>query len=301
MFELYLQYEYWFAALQLLLAMLGMGATLRFSDFRDVFIQPKAVSLGLFIQTFAVPFLGYVFISLISLPIGLAVGVVLIAAIPGGTVSNIFTHFAKGNTALSIAITTVTTLACLISTPIILKLLISEFLPSDFSMPVERIAMDIGLYLLLPLLVGMLILHFQPKLADRVAVIGVRGSLGVIVLIVVGSLGSGRLDLAAFGFGNLLVTCSFAIGITLFAWLLSVLFKVDKASATAIEMEVAVRSINLALLINASLFPAHSSQGELGNVVLFTLLVYGGFQLMLGGGLIAWRSRVNGGRLVGAT
>ena len=203
MAEFYVQHEYWFAAMQLILAMLGMGATLTGRDFRDVVREPLAVSLGTVIQIVAVPLTVFLFLRLFDVHAGVAVGIALIAAIPGGTVSNIFTFFARGNSALSISITAFTTLMCLLSTPLILSLLISEYLPADFTMPRAQIVREIGLTLLLPLVVGMLYLYFYPRSAPTLSKWSIRGSLLGILLIVLGSAIAGRLDVVAFGYSNI--------------------------------------------------------------------------------------------------
>jgi len=94
---IYLQYEYWFAAIQLILAMLGMGATLTIGDFKSVLSEPKAFGVGTLIQILLIPLIALLFINTTNLVGGVAVGIALIAAIPGGTTSNIFTYMAKGN------------------------------------------------------------------------------------------------------------------------------------------------------------------------------------------------------------
>ena len=205
MAEFYLLHEYWFAAVQLILAMLGMGATLTGKDFRDVIREPLAVSLGTAIQLLAVPVTAFLFLRFIGVADGVAVGIALIAAIPGGTVSNIFTFFARGNSALSISITAITTLACLVSTPFILSLLISEYLPADFTMPRGQIVSEIALTLLLPLAIGMLYLYLYPRTAPILSKWSIRGSLLGILLIVLGSAAAGRLDITAFGYDNILL------------------------------------------------------------------------------------------------
>lgn len=83
--------------------------------------------------------------------VGRVSGMALIAAIPGGTTSNIFTYMARGNTPLSILITGITTVACLLTTPLILSLIITQYLPTDFTMPTGKIIIEIALTLLLPL------------------------------------------------------------------------------------------------------------------------------------------------------
>jgi bile acid:Na+ symporter, BASS family len=160
MLEFYLSNEYWFAATQLILAMFGMGATLTPKDFKDVFVEPLAVTAGTVIQLATVPLATFVFLSAFDINAGVAVGIALIAAIPGGTASNIFTFFARGNAALSISITAITTLLCILTTPFILGILINQYLPADFVMPSAKIMREISLTLLVPLTAGMIFYYF---------------------------------------------------------------------------------------------------------------------------------------------
>jgi len=292
MVTLYIEYEYWFAAAQLILAMLGMGATLRPTDFLAVARSPKAVAIGTGIQIILVPAVAYAFIQFSGAGAGIAVGIALIAAVPGGTISNVFTHLARGNTPLSISITTLTTLACLVTTPIIMGLLITEYMPANFTMPRARIAQEITLCLLLPLLSGMLFLKLLPAAAQHFSNLCVRASLLVIALIAAGSLGSGRLDISAFGLGNVALIVLFMLTlVTLGAWLPKLL-GLARADITAIEMEVVIRSINLGLMLKVSLFPAVAGQVDpIGDAVLFSLLLFGGLLLLVGIPLVGLRRR----------
>ncbi|MEM8500226.1 MAG: bile acid:sodium symporter family protein [Pseudomonadota bacterium] len=282
MFEFYLQHEYWFAAIQLGLAMLGMGATLAVSDFFKVLASPKAVTIGLLLQLCAVPLLAFLFISVFGLNSGIAIGIALIASIPGGTTSNVFTYLAGGNTPLSITITGVSTLACLFTTPFILQWLTAGAMPADFSMPVGQIAFEIGVCLLIPLFVGMLIHRYHPNNAQWVAKWGVRASLFVILLIVIGASGSGRLDIDAFGGRNIAYIIGFTALLVLLGAGVPRLLGLANRDATAIEMEVVVRNTNLGILVNASLFPTMAGNvSGIGGTVLLALLLYGGMQLLL--------------------
>lgn len=285
--EFYVEHEYWFAATQLILAMLGMGATLTGKDFRDVVREPLAVSLGTIVQIVAVPLTAFLFLRLLGVHDGVAVGIALISAIPGGTTSNIFTFFARGNSALSISVTAITTLACLISTPLILSLLISGYLPADFSMPKTQIIREIALTLLLPLAMGMLYLYLYPRSAPVLSKWSIRGSLLGILLIVIGSGLAGRLNLEAFGSGNLLLVLLFTVSLSLMAYLVPRLMRLSRPDSIAIEFEVIVRNVNLGVLIKASIFPAAASAtAQLGDMVLFTLLLYGALQMLVGAVLI---------------
>jgi BASS family bile acid:Na+ symporter len=141
--------------------------------------------------------------------------------------------------------------------------------------------------LLAPLGLGMLLLKFFPKPAPVISAWCIRASIFGIFMIVVGSIIAGRLDAEAFGFNNVLIVCFFIIALHFSAWLVGKLANLSAADSTAIEMEVVVRNINLGFLIKASIFPAVIGQIDpIGNMVLFTLLLYGGVQLIIGGGII---------------
>lgn len=291
-FDFYIAHEYAFAATQLFLAMLGMGATLTPRDFLEVVRDPRGFSVGIVLQLVGVPLLALLFMLLLSLEPGVAVGLALCAAIPGGTVSNIFTYLARGHVALSIALTAVATIACLVSTPLILGWLIAEHMAADFVMPAGRIALEIAIYLMFPLLLGMLILRFAPAAAPRVSRYGIRGSLFVILLIVIGALGAGRLDLVVFGVPNIVTVLAFILVLAVLSALLPALLRLSRSDARTINIEITVRNTNLALLIKASLFPAVVGVADpLGDAVLFTILLYGGLMLILGFAMIAYYRR----------
>ena len=294
MSEFYLTNEYWFAVIQLVLAMLGMGATLTFKDFREVLIEPKAVTVGCLAQLLLIPLVAYLFVLTFGMTGGVAIGVALIAAIPGGTSSNVFTYLARGNIALSICITGITTLLCLVSTPFFLDLTAGHLMPENFVMPTATIVTEIALTLLLPLLIGMLILNFAPKYAPLVAKFGIRGTLLFLLFIVIGSLSAGRLSLDAFGWTNVGLIVLLMAVFLLSGLLASKVFGLPRADGVAMECEIVVRNVNLGILIKASLFPAVIGQADaVGDMVLFTLLLYGGVQMLFAGGMIAVNRRFN--------
>ena len=286
----YLDYEYWVAVVQLVLAMLGMGAGLRVADFQKVVLQPKAVNTGLLMQLVIVPLTGLVFILATDLPSGIIIGIAIIAAIPGGASSNIFTFMARGNVPLSISITALTSVACLATTPLILDFLIAEYMPDSFTMPTLRVALEIGLCLLLPLLLGMAFLRRFPACAVRFSTVCVRGSLLGIVMIAAGSIGSGRLNIANTPTADLVTLLGFIIGLTIIGIGLTKAFGLAQEDNTAIEMEVVVRNINLGFLLKVSLLPLVAGEvNAVADMVLLSLLLYGSWQLVMGVVFIVWR------------
>lgn len=292
MFDFYVRHEYWFAAVQLVLAMLGMGATLTPADFARVFAAPRGFVTGMALQLLLVPAAAYGFIVLIGGSPGVAIGLAICAAVPGGSVTNIFTYLARGNVPLSIALTGITTALCLVTTPLILELLVSPYLPVQFEMPAAQIATEIALALLLPLAAGMLYLRMFPASAPQLSRWCVRGALVVIALIVAGALGAGRLDVGRFGLANVGWVLAFIALLATVSSVVPQLLRSPRRDVIAINIEVTVRNTNLGLLIKASLLPAAVGVGDpVGDQALFTILVYAGCGLAFSGALIPWHRR----------
>ena len=108
------------APIALALLMLGLGASLTFRDFLSVFKHPKDFFIGFVCQLIILPLVGYSLIIILKVPIELALGVMLIAAAPGGVTSNVLTKFADGDVALSISLTAFMSLVSIISVPFII-------------------------------------------------------------------------------------------------------------------------------------------------------------------------------------
>lgn len=279
----YTSNEYWFAVFQLVTAMFGMGAALTISDFRKVFSQPLPATCGTLIQLVFVPLFSWFFIVAMDLSPGMAIGIALIASVPGGSSSNIFTYFAKGNVTLSISITIITTTACLFTTPFVLNLLAVDHMPSNFEMPTLEIVREIAFTLLTPLLLGMAVLKATPQIATQISRWSIRASVMGLIMITVGSATSGRLDIEKFGHANLLAMLLFVTLLVLVGWLLPRLIRLKRSDSVAIELEVVVRNVNLGIMLKALLFPVIIGTGnQIGDTVLFCLLIYGAAEMTLG-------------------
>jgi BASS family bile acid:Na+ symporter len=209
------------------------------------------------------------------------VGFILIAAMPGGSLSNIYTHLGRGNVALSLALTGVMTLLALVTTPLIMRLMAGDYLPPEITMPVGAVMREIFLFLLIPFGIGMgLGRLLRDETAHRGSKWVVRVSLVVLVVLVVGSLGSGRIDFSRY---------SWEIPLAVFLYCLIVqviilrgsqyVLKFSSRDATALGIESSMKNVNLAVLLAASLFGLEGKNAEYGAGVLFVLLLYGGISL----------------------
>lgn len=279
----YAAYEYPVAFAQLFLAMLGMGALLTPQDFLLEIKKPKGLVIGFGFQWLLVPLIAYVLGGLLPIPAGIAVGLIFVAAVPGGTLTNILTLFGRGNIALSIALTSITTVAALATTPLLLKLLAHQYLPDNFSMPVGLIARDIFGSLIIPLVLGMMIksrttTYYAAQFSKWV----IRLSLMLILVIVVGSAGSGRLSADAYGVMGVAALVIFAVAIQASAVLASKVLGLTSGDGLAITVEATFRNISLAIAVKATVFPAQPGVLDpIGDAVLFVALLYGGISMFM--------------------
>ena len=156
------------APVLLALIMLGLGLELTINDFKRVLLKPKDFFVGFFCQIVLLPVIAFGLIKFLNTPIEIAIGVMIIAAAPGGVTSNVLTKFANGDVALSISLTAVVSLISVISVPFIvftsIKLLNYDLASNSISM--FSIAIKMFLVVTLPVIIGMLIRRFATNFVD---------------------------------------------------------------------------------------------------------------------------------------
>ena len=273
MFDFYPAYEYHFAQVQLVCFMLAMGANLSLGDFGLVLRQPRSAIAGLVMHLLVIPWLAVLIDVVMELPEGVAVGLILTAAMPGGAMSKLFSYLGRGNAALSITLTVLSTMATLVTVPLMLQLLAGPYLPADFTMPVGQVIFDMTLCMLLPLAAGMVIHRRLPEQRAAIARWCVRVGLVVVAAMIVCSFGSGRIRPGMFGWAVPVAIIVFCIAGQQLAMLPFYIFRWPRADRMAVGIEVTMRNMNLALLLTASLFPQDNA---LGGGVLFVVLFYAG-------------------------
>ncbi len=269
--------ETWIVPAQLILAMFGMGATLSVRDFALIFRYPVGLCIGLGLQLILVPLVALAFIEILGMSPGWALGLLLIAVVPGGATSNLFTFLARGNVPLSIAVTLTTTLVCMVTIPTILSLTASSYLPADFQMPVGQMIIDIIRCLLVPVAAGMIVYRKWPGRADQVARWSVRASLLLMLLVAIAAFGSGRMEIAEYGFGPPLAIVAFGVTLALVVPQLCRLANRFDDDTTTLSIEVVIRNTAIALLLVQFFFSGQPEQGH----VLYTCLFYAGLSGLL--------------------
>ena len=152
-----------YISLLLGIIMLGMGMTLRTEDFKFAFLKPVPIIIGVVLQFLVMPALGFALAVFLKLPPEIAAGVVLVGACPGGTASNVMVYLSHGNVALSIAMTTISTLLAPLLTPWLILLYAQRWLPINPA----KLFLSIITIVLFPVVLGLLIKTLLPKLADK--------------------------------------------------------------------------------------------------------------------------------------
>ena len=168
------------APIALALIMLGLGASLTVKDFTRVASNPKDFFIGMFCQLVLLPIVAYFLIIILKTPVELALGVMLIAAAPGGVTSNVLTKFANGDVALSISLTAIISLISIISVPFIVFKSAELLEITEISKDISMIGISTKMFLVvtLPVIIGMLIRKFatnfvmsKSQIIERISVL----------------------------------------------------------------------------------------------------------------------------------
>lgn len=170
------QYEQALSAIIVFFVMLGMGASLTLGDFGRALRQPHGMAIGLACQFGIMPLLGFTLVTLLDLPDAVAIGVLIISCMPGGTTSNMFTYFARGNLALSVLMTVASTVCGVVAIPLLLSFYAGAL---DLKIPHENIVVVLVI-LMVPVAIGMLIRRYSERAGAITEKVG--ATLGVFFI-----------------------------------------------------------------------------------------------------------------------
>ncbi|MFC4726609.1 bile acid:sodium symporter family protein [Coralloluteibacterium thermophilus] len=230
--------------------MLGLGLGLAGEDFRRIARYPRAVLVGLALQVLVLPWAAFALALLFGLPPALAVGLMLLAASPGGATANIYSHLARGDVALNITLTAINSLLCLVTLPIVLNLALGYFMGSGQYVPppVSKVV-EVALVIVLPVALGMGLRRLAPGFAARAErPIRVASVLVLALLIVAAVAQSWQVLLAhvaAVGLACLLFNLvSMGVGYGAPRAL-----RLPRGQAIAISMEIGIHNGTLAIFI----------------------------------------------------
>ncbi|AFZ02601.1 bile acid:sodium symporter family protein [Calothrix sp. PCC 6303] len=241
--------------LALAIIMLGMGLSLLPEDFRRITRYPKAVAVGTVSQILLLPLIGTLITLVVPMQPEIAVGLIVLAVCPGGPSSNLLTYLAKGDVALSVTLTAVSSIITVFTIPLFTNLALQYFLGKSaaIALPIGGTMLQIFLITLLPTAIGMAIRHQFPDTARSLEKQMSRLAVGLLALIIILLLIRESSKIPTFlvqvGIGVLLLN----LLATLSGFLAGKLFRLPLSQQICIAIEVGIQNGTLAIAITAGL------------------------------------------------
>jgi BASS family bile acid:Na+ symporter len=244
------------APICLALIMLGLGLSLTIQDFTRVVKQPKDFIIGLFCQMILLPIIAFVLIKIFNTPPELALGVMIIAAAPGGVTSNILTKFANGDVALSVSLTAIISLISIISVPFIVfksaDILQITYLSKEISM--IGISSKMFLVVTCPVLIGMLIKKFASNFISSKTLIIQRTSIILFVLVFAAIWIEEWDNIVSFIVRAGSIALALNVVMMLVGFYVAKFFATGIAQRKCISLECGLQNGTLAVFVSTSLF-----------------------------------------------
>lgn len=230
--------------------MFGLGLSLTVGDFARVAKQPKAVIVALLCQLVLLPAICFGLVLLFQLPPVLAVGMMMLAASPGGTTANLYSHLFRGDIALNISLTAVNSVIAVITLPIITNLAVAYFRPFDDQLGLQwSKALEVFAIVLLPVALGMLVRRFWPRFADGMDKPVRIASVIILIVVIAGAVAS-NWSLLVENFTRLaLITVAFCVISLAIGYLVPRMLRVGRRQAIASSFEIGIHNATLAIVI----------------------------------------------------
>jgi len=248
------------APIALALIMLGLGMSLTIQDFLRVIKIPKDFLVGFTCQLILLPIVAFLLIKLLNTPAELAIGVMLIAAAPGGVTSNVLTKFAKGDVALSISLTAIISLISIVSVPFIVFNSINFFeidnVSEDISM--SGIALKMFFVVTVPVIIGMLIRHFAKNFVENKGLIIQRVSVFLFVLVFIAIYIEEWDNIVSFIVRGGLIALSLNITMMIIGFYAAKIFASGVAQQRCISLECGLQNGTLAAYVGTQIFNSDS-------------------------------------------
>jgi len=273
--------------LSLGIIMLGMGLSLVLNDFKRVVLYPKAASIGFINQIIVLPAVGFLLVLIFGLQnLYLAVGIMVLAACPGGPTSNLISHISKGDTALSITLTAISSMVAVITIPLIINFSLSFFLNQGeyIPLPVFDTIIKLTIITLLPVSIGMYIRLKARTFADKMEK-PVKIVSGILLFLIIFAAINTNRDIFVSSFvdvGPIALTLN--ILMLLIGYLSARLFRLNLAQSVSISVESGIQNGTLGIMIASTLL--HN------DVMAISPAIYSLIMFLTSGVIIAWMNLV---------
>ena len=238
-------------AASLIIIMLGMGLSLVFDDFKRIIVYPKAIFVGLTNQLIILPLIGFAIALIFPLRPEIAIGIMILAACPGGPTSNLITHLAKGDIALSVTLTALSSFITILTIPFIVNFALTHFLDEGQMIRLDVVETIIRIFVIIviPIGIGMIIRRYKEGFALRMAK-PVRTASGfVMAIVIIGIVIKERENLIPYFQQAGIVALLLNISTMMVGYYSSKLFNIKNKRAISISIESGIQNGTLAITI----------------------------------------------------
>ena len=244
------------APIGLALIMFGLGMSLTIQNFLRVIKAPKDFLVGFICQLILLPLIAFALIKLLNTPIELALGVMLIAAAPGGVTSNILTKFADGDVALSISLTAIISLISIITVPFIVFLSIDLLNIDYIAKEISMLAISLKMFFVvtIPVIMGMLIRHFAVNFVIKNVLLIQRISISLFVLIFIAIYIEEWNNIVSFILQAGIIALTLNIVMMVVSFYVAKFFATGVAQQRCISLECGLQNGTLAVFVGTQLF-----------------------------------------------
>lgn len=238
-------------AISLFIIMLGMGLSLTTNDFKRVVKYPKAVVTGLINQIILLPILAYILVKLMVVSPEIAVGIMILAACPGGPTSNLIAYLSKGDAALSVTLTAISSLITIVTIPLIVQFALNNILGQDtlVALDVPKIIIQLLVIIVIPVSIGMYIRIKTPAFANKMEKPVKIASGIVLALVIAGILVKEKANIANYFEQAGIIALVLNVGTMLLGLLTAWILKLTRPQAITIAIETGIQNGTLAIAI----------------------------------------------------
>ena len=241
-------------ALAFIMFALGLGLTS--SDFIRVLKQPRDFFVGAFSQIIVLPIIAFIIIKLWPVSPELAIGVMIIAAAPGGVTSNLLTSFAKGDVALSISLTAIISLLCIFTIPFIILTSVKFLGQSNITENISLLSMSRDMFLIVtvPVILGMLLKRFASGFASKFEPLAKKISAVLFVVVLLGAIMAEKENITYYFAQAGLITLVLNVIMMVLAYYIAQMFATGSAQKKCITIECGLQNGTLAIFVATSIF-----------------------------------------------
>jgi len=241
-------------ALAFIMFVLGLGLT--GADFLRVVKQPRDFFVGAFSQIIILPIIAFILVKIWPIAPELAIGVMIIAAAPGGVTSNLLTSFAKGDVALSVSLTAIISLLCVITIPFIVLTSVGLLSDSNITQNISLASMSRDMFLIVtvPVILGMLLRRFVSGAALKYEPIAKKISIVLFVLVLLGAIAAERENVVSYFAQAGLITLVLNVVMMVVAYYVAQLLASGKEQKKCITIECGLQNGTLAIFVATSIF-----------------------------------------------